>query len=197
MKRKCIDVRWHGRGGQGAVTAAMILAEAAYYQGFKGVTAAPFFGAERRGAPVIATTRFSIEPIRTFSLVEQPDVVVVLDETLLRVVDVTAGMRPDGIVLINTAKSPEAVHLAAPVNIGTTNASEWARKADLFVAGAVIFNTTILGGFSKVTGLVGMESIEKALRNHFKGEAGEKNVTGARLAHEGALLLGECQLACA
>ena len=197
MKRKCIDVRWHGRGGQGAVTAAMILAEAAYYQGFKGVTAAPFFGAERRGAPIIATTRFGLEPIRTFSLVEQPDVVVVLDETLLKVVDVTAGMRPDGIVLINTAKPPEAVHLNAPVNIGTTNAGEWAREAMLIVAGAVLFNTTILGGFSKVTGLIGMESIEKALRNHFKGEAGEKNVKGARLAYEGAALLGQCELACA
>jgi 2-oxoacid:acceptor oxidoreductase gamma subunit (pyruvate/2-ketoisovalerate family) len=175
----------------------MILAEAAYYEGFKGVTAAPFFGAERRGAPVIATTRFGPEPIRTFSLVEQPDVVVVLDETLLKVVDVTAGMRPDGIVLINTARPPEAIHLNAPVNIGATNASEWAREADLIVAGAVLFNTTILGGFSKVTGLISMESIEKALRNHFKGPAGEKNVKGARLAHEGAVLLGQCHLACA
>lgn len=197
MKRKCIDVRWHGRGGQGAVTAAMILAEAAYYEGFKGVTAAPFFGAERRGAPVIATTRFGREPIRTFSLVEEPDVVVVLDETLLRVVDVTAGMSPNGIVLINSAKAPEAIKLNAPVNIGTTNASEWAKQAGLIVAGAVLFNTTILGGFSKVTGLVGMENIEKALRSHFRGDAGERNVKGARLAYEGATLLGQCELACA
>jgi len=197
MKRKCIEVRWHGRGGQGAVTAAMILAEAAYYEGYKGVTAAPFFGAERRGAPIIAATRFGWEPIRTFSLVEHPDVVVVLDETLLKVVDVTAGMRPDGIVLINTAKAADAVQLSASVNIATTNASEWAGKAELIVAGTVLFNTTILGGFARATGLIGMESIEKAMRSHFKGGAGERNVRGARLAFEGTTFLKQCELACA
>lgn len=197
MERKCIEVRWHGRGGQGAVTAAMILAEAAFYDGFKGVTAAPFFGAERRGAPIIATTRFGREPIRTFSLVEYPDVVVVLDEALLKVVDVTAGVRPDGLVFINTAKTPESIHLNVSINIATTNASECAREAGLVVSGAVLFNTAILGGFSKATGLVSIESIEKALRSHFKGEAAEKNVRGARSAYAGTMLLKECLMACA
>lgn len=197
MKRKCIEVRWHGRGGQGAVTAAMILAEAAYYEGYKGVTAAPFFGAERRGAPVIATTRFGWEPIRTFSLVEYPDVVVVLDESLLKVVDVAAGLKPDGLVLINSAKTPDAFDLKALVNIATTNASQWAREAGLIVAGAVLFNTTILGGFAKATGLISLENIEKALRGHFKGDAGEKNVQGARAAYSGTMLLKECTMACA
>ncbi len=197
MKRKCIEVRWHGRGGQGAVTAASILAEAAYYEGYKGVTSAPFFGAERRGAPVIATTRFGWEPIRTFSLVEEPDVVVVLDETLLKVVDVTSGMRPDGLVLINTSKPPESIQFGKAVNVGTTHATEWAKEAGLIVAGSILFNTAILGGFSKATGLIGFESIEKALRNHFKGDAGERNVNGARLAYEGTAALWECTLACA
>jgi 2-oxoacid:acceptor oxidoreductase gamma subunit (pyruvate/2-ketoisovalerate family) len=197
MKRKCIEVRWHGRGGQGAVTAASILAEAAYYDGYKGVTSAPFFGAERRGAPVIATTRFGREPIRTFSLVEEPDVVVVLDETLLKVVDVTSGMRPDGLVLINTSKPPESFQFKSAVNVSTTHATEWAKEAGLTVAGAVIFNTAILGGFSKATGLISFESIEKALRNHFKADAGERNVRGARLAYEGTAALWECTLACA
>jgi 2-oxoacid:acceptor oxidoreductase gamma subunit (pyruvate/2-ketoisovalerate family) len=197
MKRKCIEVRWHGRGGQGAVTAAMILAEAAYMDGYKGVTAAPFFGAERRGAPVLASNRFGREAIKTFSLVESPDVVVVLDETLLRVVNVAAGVRPDGIVIINTAKPPEAFEVGASINIATTNASDCAREAGLIVSGSVIFNTAILGGFSKATGLVGMESIEKALRSHFRGQAADKNVRVAWLAYEGTLNLGECQLACA
>ena len=197
MKRKCIEVRWHGRGGQGAVTAANILAEAAYFDGYKGVTAAPFFGAERRGAPVIASNRFSREPVKTFSLVNQPDVVIVLDETLLKVVNVAAGIRPDGIVIINTAKSPEAVDLKTAVNIAATNATGWAREAGLIVSGAVLFNTTILGGFAKATGLISMESIEKALRNHFHGAAADKNVAGARLAYEGTVNLSECQLACA
>jgi 2-oxoacid:acceptor oxidoreductase gamma subunit (pyruvate/2-ketoisovalerate family) len=197
MKRKCIEVRWHGRGGQGAVTAAMILAEAAFYEGYRGVTAAPFFGAERRGAPVIASNRFGREPVKTFSLVEQPDVVVVLDETLLKVVNVASGVRPDGIVIVNTAKSPEAIELKAAVNIATTNATGWAKEAGLIVSGAVLFNTTILGGFAKATGLIGMESIEKALRHHFQGQAADKNVQGARLAYEGTMNLDECQLACA
>jgi 2-oxoacid:acceptor oxidoreductase gamma subunit (pyruvate/2-ketoisovalerate family) len=174
-----------------------ILAEAAYYEGYKGVTAAPFFGAERRGAPVIATTRFGRDPIRTFSLVEHPDVVVVLDESLLKVVDVTAGIPLDGLVIINTSKSPDSIQLNTCVNVSTTNATQWARDAGLIVSGAVLFNTTILGGFAKATGLVSLESIEKALRNHFKGEAAEKNVAGARKAYDGTCNLKECQLACA
>ena len=197
MKRKCIEVRWHGRGGQGAVTAANILAEAAYYEGYKGVTAAPFFGAERRGAPVIASNRFGWEPIKTFSLVNHPDVVVVLDETLLKVVNVAAGVRPDGIVIVNTAKAPEAIELQAAVNLATTNATGWAKEAGLIVSGAVLFNTSILGGFARATGLISMESIEKALRHHFHGPAADKNVQGARLAYEGTCALNECQLACA
>lgn len=197
MKRKCIEVRWHGRGGQGAVTAAMILAEAAYYEGYKGVTAAPFFGAERRGAPIIAANRFGWEPIRTFSLVDFPDVVVVLDDTLLKVVNVTAGIRPDGLVLINTSGEPETIALNAEVNIATTNASGWAREAGLVVSGSVLFNTTILGGFARATGLISQENMERALRNHFHGDAAEKNVLGARLAYEGTSLLRECGLKCA
>jgi len=179
------------------VTAAMILAEAAYYDGYKGVTSAPFFGAERRGAPVIATTRFGRQPIRTFSLVEYPDVVVVLDETLLRVVDVTGGIEPDGLVLINTARAPETICLNKTVNIATTNATHWAKEAGLIVSGAILFNTTILGGFCKATNLISIESIEKALANHFKREALEKNIRGARLAYEGTILMAECKLACA
>ena len=199
MERKQIEIRWHGRGGQGAVTAAMVLAEAAYYDGYKGVTSAPFFGAERRGAPVIATTRFGRQPIRTFSLVEHPDVVVVLDESLLKVVDVTAGMRPDGLVLINTPKAPEIIcaFLAKPVNVAITHATHWAKEADLIVAGSILFNTTILGGFSKATGLITMEGIEKALGLHFKREALERNIHGARLAYDGTLTATECKLACA
>ena len=197
MKRKCIEVRWHGRGGQGAVTAANILAEAAYYEGYKGVTAAPFFGAERRGAPVIASNRFGWEPIKTFSLVNHPDVVVVLDETLLKVVNVAAGVRPDGIVIVNTAKAPEAIELQAAVNLATTNATGWAKEAGLIVSGAVLFNTSILGGFARATGLISMKSIEQALRHHFHGPAADKNVQGARLAYEGTFNLDACQLACA
>ena len=188
MNKKYIEVRWHGRGGQGAVTAAEILAEAAYYAGFKGVTAAPFFGAERRGAPVIATNRFAREPVKTFSLVQKPAIVVVLDESILNVVNVTAGIEPGGLVLINSPRRPEEISLDAPVRIATTDATRCATDAGLVITGAVLFNTAILGGFSRATGLIDMESIEKALRSHFKGAAAEKNVLVAKAAYEITLL---------
>jgi 2-oxoacid:acceptor oxidoreductase gamma subunit (pyruvate/2-ketoisovalerate family) len=188
MDNTYINVRWHGRGGQGAVTAAEILAQAAFYDGYRGVTAAPFFGAERRGAPVIATNRFAREPVRTFSLVETPSVVVVLDETILRGVNVTAGIQPDGIVIINSRKSPDQIDLPSSLRVAVTDATQSAINAGLIISGTVLFNTAILGGFSKATGLISMESIERALRDHFKGEAGEKNVLGARLACEGTVV---------
>ncbi|MBW1974180.1 MAG: 2-oxoacid:acceptor oxidoreductase family protein [Deltaproteobacteria bacterium] len=197
MKRDRVEVRWHGRGGQGAVTAAMILAEAAYIEGYKGVTAAPFFGAERRGAPVIATNRFGPRPIKTFSLVNEPDIVVVLDESLLSIVDVTSGLKTDGLVLINSTKAPNEYEIADRFNVATSDAFHCAIKADLTVAGNVLFNTTILGGFAKATGLISMDSIEKALRKHFRGEAAEKNVIGAKLAFESTQILRTCTIKCA
>ncbi|MDR3569331.1 MAG: 2-oxoacid:acceptor oxidoreductase family protein [Syntrophobacteraceae bacterium] len=190
MNSNYIEVRWHGRGGQGAVTAAEILAQAAFYEGFKGVTAAPFFGAERRGAPVVATNRFSREPVRTLSLVQKPSVVVVMDETILRVVDVVAGIRPDGIVIINSKKTPAQLSLPSSLRIAVTDATRWATEVGLVISGTVMFNTAILGGFSRATGLVSMESVEKALREHFGGEACEKNVQGARLASAGTVVSG-------
>lgn len=188
MNNKYVEVRWHGRGGQGAFTAAEILAQAAFYDGYKGVTAAPFFGAERRGAPVVATNRFAREPVRDFSLVQNPSVVVVLDETILSVVDVAAGIQPDGIVLVNSRKPPDQIDLPSPLRVATTDATLAASTAGLIVSGAVLFNTAILGGFSKATGLISMESIERALRNRFNGDAGEKNVLGARLAADGTVV---------
>jgi 2-oxoacid:acceptor oxidoreductase gamma subunit (pyruvate/2-ketoisovalerate family) len=188
MNTNYIEVRWHGRGGQGAVTAAEILAQAAFYEGFKGVTAAPFFGAERRGAPVIATNRFARDPVRTLSLVQKPSIVVVLDETILRVVDVTAGMSAQGIVIINSKKTPDQIALPAPVRVAVTDATRWATEAGLIISGAVLSNTAILGGFSSATGLISMESIEKALREHFQSKACEKNILGAQLASKGTVV---------
>ncbi len=144
----------------------------------------------------MATKRFAREPVRTFSLVQKPSVVVVLDETILRVVNVAAGIEPDGIVLINSRKSPDQIALPSPTRVAVTDATQWATKAGLVISGAVLFNTAILGGFSRATGLVSMQSIEKALRNHFKGDAGEKNVLGARLAYEGTTISWSRDSAC-
>lgn len=179
------------------MTAAMILSEAAFEEGYRGVTAAPFFGAERRGAPVIATNRFSWRPIRTYSLVVEPDIVVVLDETLLETVDVTAGLAPDGLVLINSRFSPEHFPISERFTVATTDATGCAKEAGLIIAGTVLSNTAILGGFARATSLVSLESLDKALANHFQGEALEKNRKGARLAFERTALAGECTLQCA
>ncbi len=190
MSTNYIEIRWHGRGGQGAVTAAEILAQAAFYDGYKGVTAAPFFGAERRGAPVVASNRLARTPIRTVSLVKNPSVVVVLDETIMRVVDVTAGMQPDGIVIINSTKAPDQLGLPSSLRVAVTDATRWATEVGLIIQGAVLFNTAILGGFSTATGLVSMESMEKALREHFSGQACEKNIMSARLAAKATVVSG-------
>ena len=92
------EVIWHGRGGQGVVIAAQILAESAYVQGFKGVTSAPTFGPERRGAPLTASTRISDAPIRTFSQIEKADIAVVLDPSLFGVVNILGSLKPEGLL---------------------------------------------------------------------------------------------------
>jgi len=107
-----IEVRWHGRGGQGAVTAAQILAEAAYLEGYKGVQAFPYFGAERRGAPIMAFTRMSDEEIRIRSQIYNPDFVVVLDSTLLGLIRVDEGLKEGGIIIVNSSKEPYELSLA-------------------------------------------------------------------------------------
>ena len=182
-EEKIHEIRWHGRGGQGAVTGAMLLAEAAYLDGYEGVTAAPFFGAERRGAPIIATNRVSRSEIKTYSLVERPDIVVVLDETLLDVVDVTNGVKENGIIIINTRKSPDEIDLGDYL-VATTDASRYAGEAGLVVSGSTIVNTCILGAIARATGLISLESVEKAISNHFSGDAAEKNIRGTRLTYE-------------
>ncbi|MCX7822867.1 MAG: 2-oxoacid:acceptor oxidoreductase family protein [Syntrophobacterales bacterium] len=196
MVRTQIEIRWHGRGGHGAVTGAMILAQAAYYEGYKGVTAAPFFGAERRGAPVIATNRFGPKPIRTFSLVTEPDIVIVLDETLIDIVDVTSGLRSDGIIIINSPKLPEDFDFVERFNVATTDAFHCAVEAGLTVAGTVVFNTTILGGLSRATELISIENIERAFSHFFNGKALSKNIEGARLAFERTKIYKPCGLRC-
>src|SRR5512138_2430217 len=104
------EVIWHGRGGQGVVIAAQILAESAYLQSFKGVTSAPTFGPERRGAPVTASTRIAGEPIRTFSQIEMADTAIVMDESLFKVVDIASKVKKGGLIIINTAL-PEKIKM--------------------------------------------------------------------------------------
>jgi 2-oxoacid:acceptor oxidoreductase gamma subunit (pyruvate/2-ketoisovalerate family) len=191
---KVIHVTWHGRGGQGAVTAAMILAEAAHLDGYEGVTAAPFFGVERRGAPITATTRFSKKPIRTLNPTAKSDVVLVLDDRLMQTVDVLAGLKPEGLLIVNSSRPPETFCTDMNIAVATSDASHIAREIGLVVAGTVMINTSFLGAFSKASGLVSMENLERVIGNNFSQKAAGLNIQGARLTCEATRVNRDWQL---
>lgn len=178
-----IEIRWHGRGGQGAISSAQILAQAAFYAGYRGVTSAPTFGAERRGAPVTASTRLSPEPLRIFSQIEHPDIVIVLDDSLLTCADATAGLKPGGWLIINTPQAPGALGLDG-FRVATADATSVARELGLVVAGSVIVNTAMLGAFAGATGLVGLEHLGRTIGQKFAAALAEKNYEAARRTFE-------------
>lgn len=171
-----IEIRFHGRGGQGAVTAAEILAKAAFEDG-KYCQAFPFFGAERKGAPVAAFSRIHDRPIRRRYQVYNPDYVVVLDETLLKAVDIFSGLKEGGKVLINT---PEDFKADNNIEVHTIDATGIA----LETLGVPIVNTVMLGAFSRVTDEVSLDSIIKITKKTFPGKIGEKNAKAAQIAYE-------------
>lgn len=177
MKSKIYEIRWHGRGGQGAVTAARIVAEAAFIKGYSGVTATPSFGAERRGVPVSAATRISRQPIRVLSQVVEPDIVVVLDQTLLAYKDVLDGLKSGGCLIVNSNHRPQDVGLNGKYNIATVDATTICRELGLVVAGITLVNIAILGAFILVTELVDMGSVTEVLKERFSGQALDMNLT--------------------
>jgi len=176
------EIRVHGRGGQGSVTAAEVLTHAAFLEG-KWVQAIPYFGAERRGAPVKAFARISDAPILVHSQVYSPDYVIVLDPMIHKFVDVTEGMKKDGIIVANTTKKPEEAGFKG-YNVATVDATGIALELNLLVSGLPVVNTSILGAFAKATGEVELANITKAINETWPGAAGEKNAKAAELAYE-------------
>jgi 2-oxoacid:acceptor oxidoreductase gamma subunit (pyruvate/2-ketoisovalerate family) len=176
------EIRIHGRGGQGSVTAADLLAHAAFTEG-KWVQAFPYFGAERRGAPVKAFARISDKPILVHSQVYTPDYVIVLDHAIYKVVDVTEGLKKDGIVIMNTTKMPEEVGLKG-WRIATVDATGITLELNLLVAGLPVVNTAIAGAFAKATGELKLASVLNAIKETWTGGAGEKNARAAEVAFE-------------
>jgi pyruvate ferredoxin oxidoreductase gamma subunit len=164
------EIRIHGRGGQGSVTAAELLAVAAFEDG-KYSQAFPAFGVERRGAPIMAFTRISEHPIRLRSQVYEPDYVIVQDATLIEVVDVSSGAKPDGKILINTEFSPDTFNLETEAQVMTIDATRIA----LDIIGRPIVNTILLGAFAGATREIKVESIQNAVAERFPGKVGEKN----------------------
>jgi len=182
------EIRWHGRGGQGAITAAKLLAQAAYIEGYRGVTAAPSFGAERRGAPVSASTRVSPQPILVMSQVEEPDVVVVLDPTLLAYPDVTSGLRTGGWLVVNSWEPPEDLKVNGDFNVATADATRVCHELGLIVGGLTIVNTAILGALVRTIGMVDMASIEKVIRERFSNDAAATNLAAIAKTYEATRL---------
>ncbi len=180
-----LEIRWHGRGGQGAVTSAELLARAAINEG-KFAQAFPSFGPERRGAPVLAFDRVSDKlPIKIRAEITEPDVVVVLDASLIHIVNVTAGLKQDGILVLNTGKSLRELkpELDSRWRLATIDASKIARE----VLGVPIVNTTMLGALIKATGVVKMESLTEPLEARF-GRLAERNAGAMKRAFEETVL---------
>jgi pyruvate ferredoxin oxidoreductase gamma subunit len=173
------EIRFHGRGGQGAVTAAEMIAIAAFEDG-RFSQAFPAFGVERRGAPVLAFARINDKPIRMRSQVYEPDYVIVQDVTLLDVVNVTGGLKPDGKIIINTDKDASALKLNTEAEVVTIDATRIA----IDTLGRPIVNTTMLGAFCGATGEVKLESLERSILTRFSGSLGEKNIKAIRTAYE-------------
>lgn len=181
------QVRLHGRGGQGVVTAAELLSIAGFSEG-RFAQAFPSFGSERTGAPVVSFCRLDSKEIRLREPILEPDAVIVQDPTLFHAIDVFQGLKPDGYVLINSLKSLEELGVAEqlrslpPEHIRGVNATELARRH----VGRPVPNAALLGGFAAISGQISLASVEKAIASKFAGKIADGNIEAARAAFEAA-----------
>jgi len=175
-----LEVRWHSRGGLGAVTSAELVARAAIDEG-KYAQSFPSFGPERRGAPVIAFLRISNEFIRTRTAIYEPDIVIVLDPGLLHAVDVTSGLKKNGKIIVNSRKSPAELRsqFAYEWPVATVNATRIARET----IGMPITNTAMIGALLKVTQAVKFDSVVEQLRERF-GARAKGNIEASKRAYK-------------
>ena len=180
ITNQLIEIRWHGRGGQGAVTSAELLAQAAINEG-KYAQAFPSFGPERRGAPVLAFVRISNEPIRIRAEITEPDVVVVLDPSLLRMINVASGLKNEGTLVVNTRKSAEEIRAEFGIKwrLATIDATKIAQE----LLGVPITNTTMIGALIKATDVVDLESLVAPVNKRFRRLA-DRNINAMKRAYE-------------
>lgn len=177
-----LEVRFHGRGGQGAVVASEILAKAAVREG-KYASAFPFFGVERRGAPVMAFCRIDNRPIRIHAGIYDPDHVVVLDPALMGMMDVTEGQKEDGTLLINTSHTREELNIPNGRRTVLVDATAIALRRGLGSATAPIVNTAILGAFARACPEVGIDSILESIKDSVPAKR-EQNLAAAQDAYK-------------
>jgi 2-oxoacid:acceptor oxidoreductase gamma subunit (pyruvate/2-ketoisovalerate family) len=175
-----LEIRWHGRGGLGAVTSAELVARAAISEG-KCAQSFPSFGPERRGAPVIAFLRISDEFIRTRTPIDEPDVVIVLDPGLLHAVDVTSGLKKNGKIVINSRKSPAGLKSESKYKwlVAAVNATAIAKET----IGIPITNTAMIGALLKVTEAVKFDSVVEQLQERF-GTRAKGNIEAMKRAYK-------------
>jgi pyruvate ferredoxin oxidoreductase gamma subunit len=173
------ELRIHGRGGQGSVTAAELIAVAAFEGGIFS-QAFPAFGVERRGAPVQAFVRFDNKKVRLRSQVYEPDYIIVQDSTLIKDVNVFAGMKNGSIAIVNTAEKSPAFTVPAGVKLILIDATSIALKA----LGLPITNTTLMGAFAAASGEIQFTALENALKHPFTGELATKNIAAAKTAYD-------------
>jgi 2-oxoacid:acceptor oxidoreductase gamma subunit (pyruvate/2-ketoisovalerate family) len=178
------EIRFHGRGGQGAVLASNILANTAFLEG-RYVQAFLLIGAERRGAPVVAFTRIDDKPIRNRSQIYSPDYVVVLDPNLADVVDVVSGIKPSGMILVNSDKDGGDFHFNCEARTVSLDVTPIALKHGLGTLTAPIVNTAVLGAFARISGEVGLEALLTAIRE-FAPAKPEENAMAAEEAYKKA-----------
>ncbi|MFA6393881.1 MAG: pyruvate ferredoxin oxidoreductase subunit gamma [Patescibacteria group bacterium] len=179
-----LQIRIHGRGGQGVVTSAELIAVSAFRDG-KEAQAFPYFGVERRGAPIMAFSRIDEKPIRLREHVYHPDVIIVQDATLLGAVNLSEGAGKNTIMIINTAKSAEEISKVAKLPAEKIHTLD-ATKIALETIGRNIVNTVILGAFSKITGFITLKSLDEAIKEQLAGKGEEvvkKNIAAIEKAY--------------
>ena len=186
MNNEFIEIRWHGRGGQGAITAAKIVAGAAFASGYAGVVMAPTFGTERRGAPVMTSLKISRTKIYDLSPIETPDIVVVLDHLLLKEADVTHGLKSGGMIVLNTPMAFESYHFK-DYKLATADITAISVEAGL-PHGMV--NTGIIGSLEKATNLLGIDILIKGIEEEFSTRKPQKNSLAAKIAYERTVVGG-------
>lgn len=188
-----IEIRWHGRGGQGAVLASRIAAGAAFHEG-KWSQAFPFFGAERRGAPVMAFTRIGSSPIRLRSQIYEPDILILMDPIFLNMESAWRGVKGSTVVIANTPKDPSELHLPVRVRkLACVDATSISMELGLKVAGLPVPNSAMVGALVRATGLFSLESAEKSIRD-LLSRAADVNIRAMREAHERTSVVEEPSL---
>ncbi|MBD3229986.1 MAG: pyruvate ferredoxin oxidoreductase [Candidatus Lokiarchaeota archaeon] len=186
-KEKVYEIRWHGRGGQGTVTAANVVSQTAFNEGYLGVQSIPLIGAERRGSALAVFSRLSKKPINLISQIYNPDIIVCIDPSLFKKnkEEVTAGIKDKGTLIVNSTKDPEDIDVDSKnIKVCSVDASGISVDLELYFGGSVVVNSPMLGAFSKGSGLIKLDSLINVIKSKWKGKWGEKNCEAIERAYK-------------